>query len=114
MATYSIRVTVKKKSGAVKVTQSPKPKKDGNNKVLPYVMDKDTVRFSSNLDGTAIKFTKSPFAEFRAGRVLKDLERSKGPFKVVTGDGSGHILCGHVVGRSFRQWAATGDNIPPC
>ena len=113
MAKYKIRVNIDPETGEVKVTQSPKAKKVGR-RVLPYVLGKDSVRFSGNLNGTAIKFTKSPFAGLGAGRVLKDLERSKGPFKVMTGDGFGEIKCGHVVGRTFKQWGRTGDFIPPC
>lgn len=103
MANFRVNVNVDP-NGNVKVTRSPKRR--------VYVKDKDSVTFTSNRKGTAIKFTQSPFAEFRRGSVIKDLRPPKGPF-IIRGK-KGHIDCGLVIKGKFKQWAAAGDNIPPC
>ena len=103
MAKIRIRVKVDP-SGNVEVTGRPKRR--------ALVKDEDTLTFSSNRKGTAIKFVSSPIAEFRAGGVIRNLERAKGPYLVIR-DGKHHIDCGHIVAGIFKRWALAGEDIPP-
>ena len=97
----------------IKVDANGNVKVKGHPKRHTFVKDEDTVTFSSNRRDTAIKFKTSPIAEFRARGVM-ELKHPQGPFLVIR-EGKHHIDCGHIVGRTFRQWAETGDDIPiPC
>lgn len=106
MAKIRVNVNVND-DGEVKVTRIGK-KKD-------YVKNKDSVTFTSNRKGTAIKFKRSPFAEFADGSVIKDLRPAKGPFIIKRNLGPKYkIECGLVLDGKFARWAKTGSDIPPC
>jgi len=81
-------------------------------KVKKLTLKEDTVEFTSNYPGAAIKFKGSPLDKMKRRRILK--LPAKGTFVRTEKDGKIRFECGRLVGKVFRPWEEGSGVIPPC